>query len=275
MITINKEELKQHIIEWVEIHIGSSFEFREYQFDAVFDICLNILEGINHNQIIEAPTGSGKSLLNIISAGVLAEYYGKSSYILVSDLYLWKQYEDFINKHQNIKRKFGILKGQTGNYTCLRNNEDMRNADCRISGISWAKLFNYSSAKQLGYECANTCSYVRERKKALNSKVVIMTYQLYHYMINVVRSGSTNTIFSKRDTVFCDECHNIPSIVSNCFTPIIKQSEFHYLQQLHSYKGKIQLDLFDNDDDFADNEEYELICRKYSLVELEDKYNAI
>ena len=73
MITINKEELKQHIIEWAEIHIGSSFEFREYQFDAVFDICLNILEGINHNQIIEAPTGSGKSLLNIISAGVLAE----------------------------------------------------------------------------------------------------------------------------------------------------------------------------------------------------------
>ena len=275
MITINKEELKQHIIEWAEIHIGSSFEFREYQFDAVFDICLNILEGINHNQIIEAPTGSGKSLLNIISAGVLAEYYGKSSYILVSDLYLWKQYEDFINKHQNIKRKFGILKGQTGNYTCLRNNEDMRNADCRMGGISWAKLFNYSSAKQLGYECANTCSYVRERKKALNSKVVIMTYQLYHYMINVVRSTSQNTIFSKRDTVFCDECHNIPSIVSNCFTPIIKKAEFHYLQQLHSYKGKIQLDLFDNDDDFSDNEEYELICRKYSLVELEDKYNAI
>lgn len=275
MITINQEELKHNIIEWTETHIGSSFEFREYQFDAVFDICLNVLEGVNHNQIIEAPTGSGKSLLNIISAGVLAEYYGKTSYILVSDLYLWKQYEDFINKHQNIKRKFGILKGQTGNYTCLRNNEDMRNADCRIGGISWGKLFNFSSAKQLGYECANTCSYVRERKKALNSKVVVMTYQLYHYMINVVRSTTPNTIFSKRDTVFCDECHNIPSIVSGCFTPIVKMSEFHYLQQLHSYKGKIQLDLFDNDDDFDNDEEYELICRKYSLVELEDKYNAI
>ena len=50
MITINKEELKQHIIEWAEIHIGSSFEFREYQFDAVFDICLNILEGITLNR---------------------------------------------------------------------------------------------------------------------------------------------------------------------------------------------------------------------------------
>ena len=81
---INLEHLKENIKEWVYINIGEKFECREYQFDTILDICRNILEGVNHTQIIEAPTGSGKSLLNIISAGVLADYYGRSSYILVS-----------------------------------------------------------------------------------------------------------------------------------------------------------------------------------------------
>lgn len=276
MVEINKQELEENIMFWAKEHIGEKFEFREHQFEAIVDICLNILEGTNHTQIIEAPTGSGKSLMNIISAGVLSDYYGKTSYILVSDLYLWKQYEDFINKHILIKRKFGILKGQTGNYTCLRNHEDMRNADCRLAGIPWAKLFNIASAKQMKYDCAATCKYVKDRKKALTSKVVVMTYQLYHYMINVVRLSSSKSVtFDKRDTIFCDECHNIPSIVTSCFTPQVKFGDFYYLKQLHSYKGKIQLDLFDEDNDIAEEDEYTLICRKYSLVELEDKFNEI
>lgn len=278
MIEINREELKTNIIEWATDNIGLNFEFREHQFEQIYNICLNILEGVNHTQIIEAPTGSGKSLLNIISAGVLADCYGKESYILVSDLYLWKQYEDFINKHLPIKRKFGILKGQTGNYTCLRNDEDMRNSDCRIAGISWAKLFNPASAKQLGYDCANTCKYIKERKKALTSKVVVMTYQLYHYMINVVRTSGPKVVFEKRDTIFCDECHNIPSIVTSCFTPQVRIGDMTYFKTLHSYKGKIELDLFDdtpNDPNNLDNDDYELICRKFSLVELEDRFDNI
>lgn len=273
MITIDRVELEENIKFWAKENIGEKFEFREHQFEAILNICLNILEGKNKNQIIEAPTGSGKSLMNIISAGVLADCYGKSSYILVSDLYLWKQYEDFINKHTSIKRKFGILKGQTGNYTCAKNNQDMRNADCRMAGISWAKLFNSSSACSLGYQCASMCSYVKERKKALASKVVIMTYQLYHYMLNVVSITSDKVVFKKRDTIFCDECHNIPSIVTGCFTPQVKLSDLHYFTTLHSYKGVIQLDLFDEYVD--DKEEYNLICRKLSLVELEDKYLEI
>ena len=275
MIKIDREEVLENIQFWVQENIGANFAFREHQLETIHQICCNVLEGSQHNQIIEAPTGSGKSLLNIISAGVLADYYGKTSYILVSDLYLWKQYEDFINKHSVIKRKFGILKGQTGNYNCLRNNEDIRNADCRIGGVSWAKLFNPVSAKQLGYECANSCTYVRERKKALNSKVVIMTYQLYHYMINIVSQSQPNTVFKKRDTVFCDECHNIPSIVSGCFTPLVKKSEFLYFKELHSFRGQIQLDLFEDTSDLNKDGDYDLICRKISLVELEDKYNEI
>jgi len=214
MKNIDLSKLEDNIKNWAYKNIFEKFEFREHQFETILNICKNILEDVNHTQIIEAPTGSGKSLMNIISAGVLADYYGKSSYILCSDLYLWKQYEDFIVKHPFIKQKFGILKGQTGNYNCYRNNEDMRNADCRIAGISWGKLFNYKNAKQLGYECVLSCPYVKARKKALMSKVVVMTYQLYHYMINIVdkhTDSENQSVFRSRDILFCDECHNIPN----------------------------------------------------------------
>lgn len=278
MKNIDLVELEDNIKNWAYKNISEKFEFREHQFETIFNICKNILEDVNHTQIIEAPTGSGKSLMNIISAGVLADYYGKSSYILCSDLYLWKQYEDFIVKHPFIKQKFGILKGQTGNYNCYRNNEDMRNADCRIAGISWAKLFNYKNAKQLGYECVLSCPYVKARKKALMSKVVVMTYQLYHYMINVVdkhTDSENQSVFRSRDILFCDECHNIPNIVTNNFTPTIKKSDIAYLKTLHTYHGHIQLDLFDEEPTENENNKYNLIYKSISLAELEDTYDDI
>lgn len=274
-ISEDKELLKQNIEEWVKLNIGERFEFREHQFETIFDICLNILERTNHTQIIEAPTGSGKSLLNIISAGVLADYYERSSYILVSDLFLWKQYEDFLNKYPTIKRNYGILKGQTGNYVCDKNGQDIRNADCRMAGISWGKLFTPQSAHNLGYACATRCHYIKERKKAIKSRVVIMTYQLYHFMINVVSKWSVadkTSVFKQRDIIFCDECHNIPSIVSSNFEPEIKMSDIYQLRQLHSYHGNIQLGLFDDE---QNNEEYNLIYKSLSLSELEDEYEYI
>ena len=245
---VSKNEIQFQVEEWTKENVGSSFVFREHQKETIVDIIYNILNEKHHTQIIEAPTGSGKSLLNIISAGVLASYYGKSSYILVSDLYLWKQYDDFIKMHSRIRKSFGILKGQTGNYVCNLNNLDMRNADCRMAGVSWANLFDIKSAMNLGYDCAITCKYVKDRKKAIKSRVVIMTYQLYHYMINVVyKQMEGKSVFKPRDTIFCDECHNIPSIVKNNFTPEIKLEDKNQFKTIYSYtENAKQLDLFDH-----------------------------
>lgn len=283
-MTVDKEKLIEEISAWCRINIGEDFTFREYQLDTIVDIVTNILEDVNHTQIIEAPTGSGKSLLNIISAGVLADYYDRTSYILCSDLFLWKQYEDFVNKHIRIKRSFGILKGQTGNYKCSKNGEDMRNADCRLAGIPWATLFNSTKAADMGYSCANFCPYIKARKKALRSRVVIMTYQLYHFMINVVSKISAKVVFTPKDVIFCDECHNIPSIVQNNFKPEIKMSDFAQLRQLHAYRGKIDLDLFQQlfDDDKGDAsvdeepaEHFTLVNRLISAADLEEQYEDI
>ena len=89
---INKKDIESNIDSWVFEKIGTDFKFRPFQKDTIIDIIYNIVNEKEHNQIIEAPTGSGKSLINIISAGVLADYYNKKSYILVSELFLLEQY---------------------------------------------------------------------------------------------------------------------------------------------------------------------------------------
>ena len=251
--------IESQIKDWVCENIGADFVFREHQLEAIVSIISNVVneKENTHTQIIEAPTGSGKSLICIIAAGVLNKFYKKTSYILCSDLYLWDQYASFIKKHKNLNRIFGQLKGQTGNYQCLVNNEDIRHADCRIAKIPWRNLFDGKIAKKLGYECAQRCEYVKARHKAMVSGVTLMTYQLYFYMINIINKDNNRAPFNKRDVIFCDECHNIPKIVQTQYSPSIKFSNVDKLLILYRYNQK-----FFMNDLFAK----ELIDKETSLV---------
>lgn len=267
-MTINRKTVEGYILEWVNQKISNEFEFREHQFETIVDIIINILENGNKNYVVEAPTGAGKSLINIIAAGVLAEYFDLTSYILVSDLFLWEQYDKFIQQHKDMN--FASIKGQTGNYTCLLNKEDMRNADCKMAGLSWASLFNKSTIDKYGYNCAYRCEYIKARKKALSAKVCLMTYQLFLFTMNNAswnQDNHGNPIFQKHDIIFCDECHNIPGIVQNQYSPIIKRDDFKKLNELYEYAyGNGINDLFE------ENSQYELIIsysRDALNVELE------
>ena len=243
------EDIIKYCNEWTKNKISKDFQFREHQLECIVRIIQNILNHQYQNYVIEAPTGSGKSLINMIAAGVLAEYFDITSYILVSDLFLWEQYEAFIKKHP--KMCIASLKGQTGNYKCNINGEDMKNADCRMEGISWASLFNPDTCEKLGYECAYTCEYVKARKKAIRSKVCVMTYQLFLFvmnnpMYNVDQKGCP--IFSVHDVLFCDECHNIPEIVQLQYSPTIKTEDFEKLEYLYKGTTNVEQTLFDEYD---------------------------
>lgn len=254
---VSLSTIETQVKEWVLENISSNFVFREHQLEAIVNIVSNIVneKQNTHTQIIEAPTGSGKSLIIIISAGVLLSFYKKTSYILCSDLYLWNQYASFIKSHKAINKKFGQLKGQTGNYHCLLNDEDIRHADCRIAKIAWRTLFDKASAKRVGYDCARYCDYVRARHKAMYSGVTLMTYQLYFYMINVVnkKDSDNQSPFSERDVIFCDECHNIPKLIQSQYSPTIKFADLDKLLLLYRYNKKFYMsdlfakEIFDND----------------------------
>ena len=256
-LLISPSIIETQVKEWALENIGSNFEFREHQLEAIVNIVSNIVneKQNTHTQIIEAPTGSGKSLIVIISAGVLWDFYKKNSYILCSDLYLWDQYASFIKSHKPINNKYGQLKGQTGNYHCLLNDEDIRHADCRIAKIAWRTLFDKTSAKRAGYDCARYCGYVKARHKAMYSGVTLMTYQLYLYMINVVHKKDSNSQspFSERDIIFCDECHNIPKLIQSQYSPTIKFTDLDKLLLLYRYNQKFyNSNLFANE--FLEND---------------------
>ncbi len=240
-----KEKVEKEIKDWATKHLGPNFSFREHQVETICDIIMNVLNKEHHTHVIEAPTGSGKSLLCIVSAGVLSEYYKINSYILCSDLYLFSQYEDFINKHNLC---YGALKGQTGNYYCDINGEDIRNAECRIASVSWSRIIGndpprYDSHDTREFMCAKYCVYAQARYKALNSSVTVMTYQLYFYMINVVGQESKKAPFSRRDVIFCDECHNIPSLVQQQYSITVCESDVKQLGAIWKHTTQNQ-DMF-------------------------------
>jgi len=236
----DKQHIEEYINDWAAINLGDNFEFRTYQKEAIINIIYNIVnENSKHYHIIEAPTGSGKSLINIISAGVLSEYYNLDSYILCSDLFLFEQYSSFLKK-KNIKQ-IGCLKGQTGNYFCEKNLQDVRNGECRMAGIPWSTLFSRNAAKEKGFDCARTCEYVKVRMKALQSKVCVMTYQLFLFVFNNPEfnvDSHGNEIFKTKPILFCDECHNIPSIVQTKFSISVKLDSINKICDIYDMLSK-------------------------------------
>lgn len=253
-------QISWEIDEWVKAHLSKDFKFRKGQKEAITQI---IDDKINNNishHIIQAPTGSGKSLINIISAGVLWEYYDKKSYLLCSDLYLYKQYVDFIDKYK--LNDFKYLKGITGNYHCSKGNCDVRNAPCKMAGLSYAKLFSlmlydkfsdtpyistvfknekeFDNCKKL-FPCVKSCQYLYERLEACEAPITLMTYHLFYFQMNICHQKHDSHgkpirgQFMYRDYIFCDECHNIPNIMQSRCRPTINCDDLHRLIKIYNY----------------------------------------
>lgn len=262
-----RETLKQQVEEFVKEKIDSNFKFREYQEDTILDILENILSDKKSCHVIEAPTGSGKSLINIIASGVLAYYYKVRSFILASDLSLWDQYEDFIKKHR--KLEYGVLKG-LDNYKCDKNGEYLHEAECKLNRVPFHELFDANVAKSKGFPCAATCKYLKDRKKALKSDVTLLTYHLYLYLVGTNYMDTRGPIMDTRDVVFCDECHNIPDIMQLRYQFVLKRKHADYLYHVYREMESIQLSLFSKEDIET---EIKKIKEKYPTIhDLEEAY---
>ena len=86
-----KENIEGLVVKWAIKTFGPSFKFRPKQKETIVSIIYDWLNNTD-NIILDAPTGSGKSIVAIIVGGVLSEYFGKTGYILISDLSLLEQY---------------------------------------------------------------------------------------------------------------------------------------------------------------------------------------
>lgn len=220
--------------EWAKEYLGQDFKFRPNQLESCTYIIENVLSECK-TQVMNAPTGSGKSITAMICAGVLHKYFNKTSYILVSDLSLFDQYVADFQKY-GLDKDWGYLKGKD-TYTCDLSNTCISCGMCQINQVSANTLGNCSDqeARDMGYPCAIKCKYIQDRKKAINAPVTLMTYKLYLIQRNYVADRLGSHAFEQRDFVICDEAHKLNEIIQQHFAPSIPHTLPKFMQILDEY----------------------------------------
>jgi ATP-dependent DNA helicase DinG len=212
MSDFTTSEINERIEELIKDGtFGAGFSFRKFQKETILNICHSFLNGNDDDEkiLIDAPTGSGKSIISMVSSKVL-ETFDLEGYILTSELTLQNQYaKDF--------RKLGLKWGNVmgiDNYMCHVNGERHSLGECRVRNMSTFQ------AKKL--DCYSTCGYFQAREKAMASPVSLLNYSYWLLQMNYVSDKlGDEAPFKPRDFVFFDEAHQINKIVQNHFAPKI------------------------------------------------------
>ena len=234
---VEEEKITQTMLEpmldkYVNEVFGESFTFRPQQKEAVLDILESFYDGHCDLYLLDAPTGSGKSVIAMIVSGFLSHQKMKG-YILASDLALQQQYE---RDCLNFRLSWGSIKG-VDNYWCHVNSERFSLGECRLRNTS------YEKAESL--PCFQECGYLMARKKAIASPVTLLNYSYWLIQRNYVEpkmlEQGKGVPFSRRDFTICDEAHKISDIVQNHFSPKIDEKTFDKMEKLRSVLVKANL----------------------------------
>ena len=186
-----------------------TLEFRPQQKEVIIDILEAYFEEPDGIYLLDAPTGSGKSIIAMLVSDFLI-HKGKRGYILASDLVLHQQYVNDFRRMQ--LWNWGNVKG-VDNYTCAVNGERFSIGDCKSKGMS------YQQAETLS--CFKHCGYLMARRKAIRSPLALLTYPYALIQRNFVEEKQAAPPFPKRDFVVCDEAHRILDIVQSHFSPLV------------------------------------------------------
>lgn len=211
-----KEDLLRYIDEWSKEVYGPLFSYRPGQKEAVCDILYAWLHDAD-DIILDAPTGTGKSIIALSVAGVLNKYFHKEGYILISDLSLMEQYDKDLTKYFP---NWALLKGQQ-NYTCTQNGLPFTSGICQLNNCK-----SYGDIAQKYSECSKSCEYIQLRQKAVSSPILVCTYSFWLLQQNYVKQRVENPPFGDRDFIICDEAHKLQSIVQSHFSPKFGKEDF-------------------------------------------------
>lgn len=90
-----------------------SFEFRKNQREIIFQILESFLTGESNDIILEAPTGTGKSIINVLVGQVINSIYGSNTLYVTKTIALQNQYTDEFPFMRSLK--------SASNYSCSTN----------------------------------------------------------------------------------------------------------------------------------------------------------
>jgi ATP-dependent DNA helicase DinG len=239
---------------------GHDFSFRKGQREAVVEICSTYLEGKVKTIILDAPTGTGKSIVAMFSSAVMAEL-GKRGYLVTSDTSLQDQYEsDFT--------KFGLpwysVKG-VDNYVCVANGQKFSLGECRVRSLS------YEKSKTL--PCYSRCGYFQNRQKAIESRVSLLNYSYWliqrNYVEKKMEERGASSPFDMRDFIFFDEAHKIDEIIQSHFSPRIERDYWKKISDIRFFLHEEGFDLPHGFKTITDNELKKLYEK---MVSEDDKF---
>jgi ATP-dependent DNA helicase DinG len=204
--------IKEIIDEALEVGVfGADFTFRKGQRETIETIIQTYQEDPESTVVIDAPTGTGKSIIAMWCAWIFKEM-GKKGYLVTSDLSLQDQYESDLKK---LRLRWPSIKG-IDNYDCHVNGLKFSLGECRMRNMGYEQAL----AKM---KCAQTCEYIQLRKRAIDSPVSVLNYAFWllqrNYVAPKMESDEREVPFKKRDYVFFDEAHKIDEIVQNHFSP--------------------------------------------------------
>lgn len=207
--------------EFKDTFFPESFNWRKGQKEAIQKILKAYDDGYK-NVILDAPTGSGKSLVAMCVSWILNKK-NKEGYMLASDITLQEQYEkDFKNFNLN----WGSVKG-IDNYICIDNGEKNSLGTCRIQNEAPRK-----------FSCYNDCPYFSNRDKAASTPTSLLNYAYWLIMMNYVNvSGDTkeDVLFPPRDFLISDEAHKVLDIVQNHYSPIFTDDTSDKIKRLTDF----------------------------------------
>lgn len=219
MLEAQKVRVDELLEEFKRLHGGENFEFRKYQKEAILGAIDAFLGQETKHYFLEAPTGSGKSIIGIVTAYVL-NGMGYTGYILASDLNLQTQYE---NDFRRLKLDWGSVRG-IDNYICTENGERHSIGNCHVRCESSDKIKKR--------KCYIDCPYFSARARAMASPTSLLNYSYWLIQRNYCAEQHNMTLFGKRDFIICDEAHKLVDIVQNHFAPCLSLAHVKNLEFL-------------------------------------------
>lgn len=219
----SKDDLDKQILnkidEFKQTFLPEGFEWRRGQKEAIVEIIAAHRNGVK-TVILDAPVGSGKSIIAMTVAYILNSHEDKQGYILASEISLQEQYEKDFNKFNII---WGSVKG-VDNYICIDNMEKNSLGTCRIRNKPAQKM-----------PCYANCPYYVARDKASHTQTSLLNYAYWLIMMNYVNKTAKEPLFPPRDFTICDEGHKLLDIIQNHYSPRFDSKVIEKLEKLTDF----------------------------------------
>ena len=205
---------------------GDDFTFRKGQRETIEAIVDAYIEDPEQTVVLDAPTGTGKSIIAMWTSWILKEM-GNNGYLITSDLALQDQYASDIYK---LRLRWPSVKG-VDNYDCHVNGLKFSLGECRMRNMG----YDQAIAK---LDCSANCDYIQLRLRAIDSPVTVLNYAFWllqrNYVAPKMEASEKKIPFKKRKFTIFDEAHKVDDIVQNHFSPRID----HFIPELLNNQSK-------------------------------------